>query len=76
MSTDVLMSVDNNLAPFDISSTASWVIHDGGSSSWKKKKINSDLKPVMSSAKPHAVCKTVQLFLYVQNITTMINSAF
>jgi len=46
----------------------SWVIHDGGSSRWKKKKMNSDLKPVTSSAKPHAACKTVQLFLYMQNI--------
>jgi hypothetical protein len=47
---------------------ASWVIHDGGSSSWKKKKMYSDVKPVTSSAKPHAACKTVQLFLHMQNI--------
>jgi hypothetical protein len=46
----------------------SWVIHDGGSSSWKKKKMKNDLKQVTSSAKPHAACKTVQLFLYMQNI--------
>jgi len=46
----------------------SQVIHDGGSSSWKKKKMSSDLKPVTSSAKPHAACIIVQLFLYMQNI--------
>jgi hypothetical protein len=46
----------------------SQMIHDGGSSSWKKKKINSDLKPVTSSAKPHAACIIVQLFLYMHNI--------
>jgi len=46
----------------------SWVIHDGDRSSWKQKKMKSGHKPVTSSAKPHAACKTVQLFLYMQNI--------
>ena len=68
MSTEVLVCLQTSLHHLTFPAQVSWVIHDGGSSRWKKKKMNSDLKPVTSSAKPHAACKTVQLFLYMQNI--------